>query len=902
MARVRALEFALWLSLALLVPAEALAQDVEAAPGDVVTAPVPVPEELLDSSEPVISFAVEAPGAVAVVSPRAGTFTWEAGDPLLLPVTVRVPETVRAGRLYGLNVTFAVAGRDSRTVRVPIVVRAAHVVTVDLAVTADLVERGGTATFRYTVSNRGNSADSVRLQLLAAGAGPPSGLPEKIWLEPFETREGEFSLSVPSAAPVGKSEYVRLTAHGTDTQGADFTTFIIGAEQGLFPNLVQVPTTIFLGSTLSTNGTVTETQPVLAVTGGGTVARDTDVLFSYRLHPEGSVGYAFRGLFAAPGAFVAIRRPSWEAAAGDLNPRISPLLGYSHQARGVNGTWRAGPLSLNAIGGRPLAQNGGVSDGHVAAVELGYRLGFTQTAVLLSSTERSSPGVAESSVQAALFRLDGGIDDHAFGVDAGPMRIEDRGTGEVEQGPSLAARYAYRNQGRSLDLRALMLPKLAADPRLPTSQVRASGALPIRGTLTFRGSAFSEEAARTSFLEGSRVVGGEVGLRKGFADWSLSLSAVGREVTGRTDGANRNLRLDASTYVGELRLDGTIAVGHSRLDDVSEFFQRYRVGASWRDSRASFNANLTYSDDLLQPASLLVDVSGAYWLSSRVELFGVLTSFHDHILDGVPLRTLTDDLTVRLGSAVNVGGSLKVYAGIERLPSGGVLEGEWRFSAGVQQGVPLPLPVRRPAVVSGLIYEDVDGNGLRGPEDVLLDGATLRMGFERAVSRPGGRFEFRTADPATVSVDTRGLGPDYLPMSDLPVPTDRYMEIAVTRSSDLRVTAFLDENGNGTWDAGELAADGLQVVIRREVEEAWELTTGVDGSVVLGAVRPGSFVVSIVAESLPRRALLPEFLTIDVRGGEEAQAEIAIPIRQISFSQFGEGATVCASGSVCDDD
>ncbi|MCL7960316.1 MAG: hypothetical protein M8861_09005, partial [marine benthic group bacterium] len=790
----RVLAVVLGLVLRLLAPTSGLSQGVQAEPGSIVTAPVPVPEDLLEAAGNSVAFAIEVPAGVALVSPRAGTFVWEDGDPLLLPVTIRVPETVRAGPLVGLNVTFAVAGLQSSTVPVPVTVRSAHQLSVDLVPLDDTVERGGTATFRFVVSNSGNAADSVDLEVMAGGTGVASGLPASVWLEPFEVREGQFSVAVPENAVIGKTEYVRLTAAGTRSQGADHATYAVAARQGLFPNLVQIPTTLFLGSTVSTNGTLTEAQPVLSINGGGQVGHNTDVLFSYRLHPEGSIGYAFRGLFASPGLYMAVRRPSWEAAAGDLNPRLSPVLGYSHQSRGITGAWRAGRASLNVIGGRPQAPDGGVSPGHVAAVELGYRVGFTRTGVLLSSTERESPGVAQSSVQAALVRVDGSVADHTFGLDAGPMRVEDRRTGEVEQGPSLGARYAYRNRARTLDLRALVLPKLAADPRLPASQLRASGSLPLSSSLLARASAFNEEAARTSYLEGSRVIGGEAGLRLGLAGWSAGLAVVGREVTGRTEGGRRNLRLDGSTRVGDFGLDGTIAFGQSRLDGVSEFFQRYRVGASWRGSRASFNLNFTYSDDLLQPASFLVDASGTYQATSRIEVFGVVTSFYDRILDGVPLRTVTDDLTARIGTAVKVGGSLKVYAGVERLQNGRGLEGEWRFSAGIQQGVALPLPVRRPATVSGIIYEDVDGDGQRGPEDVLLDGATLRMGFERAVSRPGGRFDFRSADPATVAVETRSLGSDYLPMPDMPVPDDRYLEIAVTRSADLRVSAFLDSN------------------------------------------------------------------------------------------------------------
>jgi hypothetical protein len=904
MRKLRVSAVVLGLTARLLVPSSAVGQEsVPADPGDIVTAPVPVPPELLGAAGGDVSYAVEAPAGVIVISSAVGTFTWEEGDPLLLPVTLRVPSIVRPGPIVGLNVVFALSGERSRVVPVPVSVRASHRLDVDLVAEQQVVERGDMANFRYALSNLGNSTDSVRLELMAGDAPRPAELPMVIWIEPSQTIEGEFRLPISSTAAIGSSEYVRLTAAGSDSQGADHAIVVVAADQGLFPNLVQIPTAIFLGSTVSTNGTATAAHPLVFVSGGGKAGRNTDVLFSYRLRPEGSVGYAFRGLFSGPGLYLAVRRPSWEAAAGDLNPRMSPLLGYTHQSRGLNGAWQAGRVSLSAIGGRPLAPDGGVSTGYVAAVELGYRLGFTRTAVLLSSTERDSPGFAESSVRAALFRVEGGLTHHTFGADVGPMRIEDRRTGEVVQGPSLNARYAYRNRARSLDLRALLLPKLAADPRLPVSQLRASGTLPLIGNLTARASAFNEEAARTSYLEGSRVTGGEAGLRFGAPGWSAGIVAVGREVTGRVEGGRRNIRLDGTTRIGTLHLDGTVALGESRLLDVSEFFQRYRLGASWRGSRSSFNLNLTYADDLLQPASLLVDASATYQVTDGMEVFGVVSSFTDQILDGVPLRTMTQDLTARLGAAVRVGRSLNLYAGIERLSSGAGWDGEWRFSAGVQQGVPLPLPVRRPPVVSGLVYEDVDGDGSRGLGDLLLDGTTLRMGFERVVSRPGGRFEFHTADLTTVTVDTRSLGVDYLPMADIPVPDDRYMEIGVTRSASLRVSAFLDNNGNGEWDAGELPADRVQIVVRRQVDEAWELTTGADGSVSLGSVRPGSFVVSVVRASLPHRALMPDLLAVPVIGGEQADVRIPIPMRQISFSQFGDSGIPCEGKSaVCDDD
>ena len=81
------------------------------------------------------------------------------------------------------------------------------------------------------------------------------------------------------------------------------------------------------------------------------------------------------------------------------------------------------------------------------------------------------------------------------------------------------------------------------------------------------------------------------------------------------------------------------------------------------------------------------------------------------------------------------------------------------------------------------------------------------------------------------------------------------------------------------------------------------MKTGADGSASLGSVRPGSFVISVVGESLPRRAYMPELGTVTVTGGEKAEVRIAIPMRQISFTQFGDTADACSDQiAPCGDD
>ena len=194
------------------------------------------------------------------------------------------------------------------------------------------------------------------------------------------------------------------------------------------------------------------------------------------------------------------------------------------------------------------------------------------------------------------------------------------------------------------------------------------------------------------------------------------------------------------------------------------------------------------------------------------------------------------------------------------------------------------------------------GQRTRGdrPEPVL-DGVMLRMGFEQTVSLADGRFEFRDAEPDAIEIDPRSLGNVFVPIPPVRVPPTGEVEIGLYRSGGLVVTLFLDANGNGIWDASELPAAGVSVSLESG-NEPWVLETGPDGVASLSSIAPGTYVIRVDGETLPSRALSAPVHSVDVRGGEAARAGIPIPMRQISFSQFGDGGQTCDAATVCDDD
>ncbi|NNK48727.1 MAG: hypothetical protein HKP01_07625, partial [Gemmatimonadetes bacterium] len=140
-----------------------------------------------------------------------------------------------------------------------------------------------------------------------------------------------------------------------------------------------------------------------------------------------------------------------------------------------------------------------------------------------------------------------------------------------------------------------------------------------------------------------------------------------------------------------------------------------------------------------------------------------------------------------------------------------------------------------------------------------------------------------------------------------PVPAVRVSRqgetaIGLYRPGSLRVTLFLDANNDGIWDEDELPAAAVSLAVIRD-DKPWVLETGVDGSVSLSSLAPGTYQIQVETESLPSRALPVEIRSAQVRGGEATDMHVPIPMRQISFSQFGDPGITCAGKSaVCDDD
>lgn len=283
----------------------------------------------------------------------------------------------------------------------------------------------------------------------------------------------------------------------------------------------------------------------------------------------------------------------------------------------------------------------------------------------------------------------------------------------------------------------------------------------------------------------------------------------------------------------------------------------------------------------MSTGDLSLQLAGSYRVVPRLELYGSVTS-------SLTRFDVRRTLYAELGAEADVGGGVSILAGIERA-EGHRGEGVARFSLGLRKGLPLPVPVRQPRALQGIVFEDVNGNGRYDTGEPLLDGVRLQMGSSFASTRDG-RFEFRETDVrGPVQVDAASLGSEFVGPGPVFEDGGELVRIPVYRGARLRARLFVDENGNGVADPTETPLLDASVRVERSGGESWEIPVGPDGGIALASIRPGTWTLRVVPASLSGRLVAPGPLALNVLGGDVIEVWIPVGRREVRFRNTATG-------------
>ncbi|MEJ2484030.1 MAG: hypothetical protein P8049_13200, partial [Gemmatimonadota bacterium] len=275
--------------------------EIQFEAGAVATVPVVVPEEYArrqlsdaDSGEILLNYSVGLTPGFRLIGDRNGSISWRDGERAVLLLTIQLPPTAPGGKTNVGSVQFA--DGENLGPQVAVAVNVAHTREFEIAArsAAVSVEPGSDLEIEYELHGSGNVGDTVMISLEPGPGFDPSTEIQSLWLPAFGSRSGRIMARVAPDAEPGSELHLRvLGRNGERQEKATVRVFVRGPE-GLLPGLAQVPASIFLGSTLTSVGGQTSNDPLFGISGRGEVARNTEVLFSFRSGDSRSSSFVFQ--------------------------------------------------------------------------------------------------------------------------------------------------------------------------------------------------------------------------------------------------------------------------------------------------------------------------------------------------------------------------------------------------------------------------------------------------------------------------------------------------------------------------------------------------------------------------------------------------------------------------------
>ncbi|MDR7401532.1 MAG: SdrD B-like domain-containing protein [Armatimonadota bacterium] len=357
---------------------------------------------------------------------------------------------------------------------------------------------------------------------------------------------------------------------------------------------------------------------------------------------------------------------------------------------------------------------------------------------------------------------------------------------------------------------------------------------------------------------------------------------------------------------------GSTATGEVRLtDDIAPGVWTRTVSAAgslaWTWGRVGLVAGASHvlSEDRLTgflaqttTVALRAGVQPPAGVPTWVEVsrsFGSAESWSLALSTGIRLAA-GDDLVARARrtwSVVTDAEDTWLEAGVSRLlPTGAALTAgagvRWGTSAGptpyvtLQYGVPVHLyGVPRVGAVEVEAFVDVDGDGLRGPDEPGVAGVVVRV---------DGRSAARTDGAGRAAVSGVPDGDHMVAVDDATVPAGLVAAVAEQRVSvrtggraaaafPLRPAAsvsgrvFLDDNDNGLPDPGERGLEGVVVTL---LPGGLTRTTGPGGAFAFDGLLPGGYQVAVDSQSLPAGLAAGPAVEVTAVPGAEASVVLAV--------------------------
>lgn len=842
------------------------------APGAVGSAAVMVPRR-----GSFFRYSIQPGPGIRVYGALTGEVRVSVGEEPIVPIAYGTPPNALAGPLEVATVT--VEWRDGSRWSAEIESNVQARPRVALMVRADREEvvPGGAFAVQYTLVNQGNSPDTVQLRVHAGEAWEVERARGRIVIGVGQRVSGTLQVRVPDNVASGEVGTVRVYAEGRGNTAEASTSVRVARSAGLSDDVVWIPTRVYLGTTVLDPDESVAGALGFGLEASGKISSSSGVSVSY--HPA-SQWMASPGLSTVVGGSrfrAELQSGGFRATVGNVFTPGRDLTGFSSDGRGVQLRWDRGAVTLEGTLARPRSFDPAQQGGHVAEVLVGARSSVGLIGVSLFDREQA-PFFGKS-----LDRL--------------------QGAGLRYEVPRLAGRHGYGEVG--------VVRLISSDGEDVVAPI-VTGSYSIGGRVGtlwthFRG--FDSDLVGRAVAPGIASGGGSLNLFRG-----LSVSASGHtngfgiagDSAPRAEGATAGVRMATRLFeshltgrlhrgtlqpgvrdleerrsvtaalgvpLGSLRVQGEVEHGATPVFGVEQSYSTYRTSVRWSrsDAWAWLGLSHTPGNGTSSPP-YRADMNASVRLGPLELRSGAGASFGGQV-------RLAEGLNLWSGMTLQLFRNTAIMMGADYLPmtTAGV---PWRISLGFQRRLSLPLPIPTPTAVSGVVFDDLNGDGQQDPGEPGVQGIRLFLGGMSGVTDSEGRFSIRGSDiaPSRLVLDAASLPSPLIRHQVLPLNDSRRIAIPLVRPATLFLELRVEDAR--TTDGASIAAEGSVAELRDRQGRVYPGIADVAGRMTFSALAPGEYTLAFWLPTVQGVAPERKSVQLTLRPGEQRRLVERVPVKR----------------------
>lgn len=862
------------------------AVSVSAAPGSFSVVVVRVPEPF--ASRQSIDFEITPAPAVSILSPLSGTVASVGGAARQdaarqVFLTLGLPRRVRAGVLTLATVRFR-SERDVIETAVHVTVSRTRQVELTALQVPSAVAAGTRYRLAYRLTNMGNGLDTLSMRIEAPKGWQslePSGSPSVV-LDVHAAFDAVALFSVPAGASGSATLHLTVLAGGDSATAADVAVNVVSPRTEA---LVAGPS-LTLGSALAYGPWGSVASLSVARLEGALTDRVSVAGRASWLGPGADgASYAFSraGIFSAPPS-IRLSAREWRLALGETAESCSDICGVDITGTGASVSINRPTWGATALAARPGAgrDSGGGEFGVLRMEAKMKRISFSSAWSHLSDNEDESRRLDAVSLGTSVSDLFGG-----------------RWLGEVAQrrfagGEALgwSTRYSRRSRSGHADISYAHAPGGSLAFARATNAVSASASRSLSRNWSVNGGAWNSTDAGGVDLDRLSVSGWSIGSSTLLAD-NLGLTFAGRgsDFTARSavgifGNGDRSAEAAVDLRAGMLGL-AAVATG-SRLTrrtaiSSGELITQSAPRGSLRTTLgvAGSSASLAFTGAMERGGAGMGLPTQQWSYGVRLDRVTLWTHGSTRISAAADAQRFSGLIDGRGPAAVSASLTAALPQGLsvdltaERNPFIFAEAGARRTM--LVLGVSRATSMRRlsHAESRGVVFRDLNGNGLRDRGEQGLPGVVLQRGSEVETTDDEGWFTFDGEARHPIYIDARSLPVGWIAQSTIVNPDRR--EVAVLKLSAVEIRLRVVDA-----DASRVSDDDLRrvaVFARDEGGRVWMARRGDANSAVFDALPPGTYSLQLDASASREPLFVDESVASIIVPGTKSNDPVIIMLR-----------------------